>query len=90
MERFNLQKEEFIQEDEIDLRELVLTIWSKKVFIISFTLIVTLGAILYVSFKNPIPIYSGNIMIEIGEVKSNNPNQVYFDNSFNLKEILKK
>jgi hypothetical protein len=30
------------------------------------------------------------MMIEIGEVKSNNPNQIYFDNAYALKNILEK
>jgi len=66
MERFNLQKEEFIQEDEIDLRELILTIWSKKVFIISFTLIVTIIAIIYAYMKTPV--YEVQSVVKIGHI----------------------
>jgi len=80
----------FVQEDEIDLRELFITLWKKKFIIIIITITITLGALTYVFFKNPTPIYSGSILIEIGEVKSNNPNQIYFDNPYNLKNIIEK
>lgn len=79
-----------IHEDEIDLKELLHIILEKKLLIIIFTLITTLLSIIYVLRLNPTPIYEGNIMIEIGEVKTDNPNQVYFDNVYNLKEILEK
>gem|GEM_PF-5967117 len=39
--------QKIIQEDEIDLRELFLTIWRKKVFIVLLTFIVTVSSILY-------------------------------------------
>lgn len=79
-----------IHEDEIDLKELLHIILEKKLLIIIFTLITTLLSIIYVLRLNPTPIYEGNIMIEIGEVKTDNPNQVYFDNVYNLKEVLEK
>ncbi len=81
---------QYIQEDEIDLRELFSTIMKRKKFVVLFTLAITLLASIYAYTKNPAPIYSGNMMIEIGEVKSNNPNQTYFDNVNNLKKILEK
>ena len=84
------QNRQYIEEDEIDLKELWKTIVNRKWFIIIFTSIVTIGAIAYALTKNPVPIYSGNMMVEIGEVKSNNPNQTYFDNANNLKNIIEK
>ncbi len=81
---------QYIQEDEIDLKELFHTIMKRKKFIIIFTSIVTIASIIYIKMLNPTPIYSGNMMIEIGEVKSNNPNQTYFDNAYALKNILEK
>lgn len=79
-----------LEEDEIDLKKLFLILWNKKVFIVIFTLIVTAFAIVFVSFKNTIPLYKGSLLIEIGEIKSSNPNQIYFDNPNNLKNILEQ
>ncbi|QOY55408.1 hypothetical protein HUE87_04000 [Candidatus Sulfurimonas marisnigri] len=79
-----------IEEDEIDLRELWKIIVNRKIVIFIVTTLVTLGAIVYVYMKNPIPVYSGNVMLEIGEVKSNTTNLTYLDNPNNLKHILEK
>ena len=43
-----------IEEDEIDLRDLFRTIWNKKLFIVIFTSVVTLIAIIYAYSKTPI------------------------------------
>ncbi|MDX4059718.1 Wzz/FepE/Etk N-terminal domain-containing protein [Aliarcobacter skirrowii] len=67
-----MQENRYLQDDEIDLRELFLTLWEKKVFIILFTLVVTLASIIYVLQKNPTPIYQGSINIEIGKIQSEN------------------
>lgn len=77
-------------EDEIDLRELWRTIVSQKLFIILFTSVVTIAAGVYAYTKNPTPIYSGDMMIEIGVVKSDNIGLAYLDNVHNLKNILEK
>lgn len=42
-------QQRYIEEDEIDLRELFLTLWKKKVFIVLLTFIVTVSSILYVN-----------------------------------------
>lgn len=84
-----MQNDEQINEDEIDLRELFKTIWEKKIFILLFTSIVTIISIIYVSFKNPIPIYQGKTYIEIGQIQSQNFGANYLDSSINLSEILK-
>ncbi len=84
----NNQQTQYIEEDEIDLRELWKIIVKGKITIVVLTTVITITAIIYALFKNPTPIYSGTVMIEIGEVKSNNPNQTYFDNTFNLKNII--
>ena len=42
-----MKDREYIQEDEIDLRELFKTIWEKKLFVILFTSIVTFSAIIF-------------------------------------------
>ena len=78
-----------IQEDEIDLRELFKILWAKKIFIIFVTFLITIGSIIYVFIKNPIPIYEGKVLIEIGEIQSSNFGNIYFDTPNNLSEILK-
>lgn len=57
-----------LEEDEIDLRELFKTIWDKKVFIILFTLIITVLAGIFAYTKTPI--YEAKVLIEIGEYKT--------------------
>lgn len=84
-----MQNKELINEDEIDLRELFKTIWEKKIFILLFTAIVTFVSIIYVFFKNPIPIYQGKTYLEIGQIQSQTFGTNYLDSSINLAEILK-
>ena len=79
-----------IEEDEIDLRELFNIIWNKKLFILIFTFIVTLVSLIYVFFKNPTPIYQGNILIEIGEIQSETFGTRLLDNPQNLSTILNR
>ncbi|MCT7464928.1 Wzz/FepE/Etk N-terminal domain-containing protein [Aliarcobacter cryaerophilus] len=62
-------QEKYLQEDEIDLRELFKTIWDKKVFIIVFTFVITLIAAIYA--YNKTPIYEAKALLEIGEYKKN-------------------
>ena len=79
-----------IEEDEIDLRELLVTLIKHKTKIFLITLLVTLGALVYVIMKNPIPVYSGTLTLEIGSGSNANPSEPYFDNPENLKVILEK
>ena len=83
-----MKDREYIQEDEIDLRELFKTIWERKLFVILFTSIVTLIAIVYVLVKNPIPIYQGKAFLEIGKIQSQTFGQSLFDNPTDLAQIL--
>ena len=83
-----MKDREYIQEDEIDLRELFKTIWEKKLFVILFTSLVTLIAIIYVLVKNPIPIYQGKAFLEIGKIQSQTFGQSLFDNPTDLAQIL--
>lgn len=62
----------YIEEDEIDLRELYKILWDKKVFIVVFTFIVTVAAVIYAYMKTPI--YEGKMVVEIGIINSNNNN----------------
>ncbi len=71
---------EYIQEDEIDLRELFKTIWDKKVFIAVFTTIITLASIVFVLSKTPI--YEAKVLVEIGSYK------LYYNNSNSNSRVL--
>lgn len=85
-----MQEQKYLQEDEIDLREIFKTIWNSRMFIILFTFIVTISSIIYVYFKNPIPIYQGNVYIEIGKIHSESIGVGgMLDLSEDLAEILK-
>lgn len=64
-----MQENRYIQEDEIDLRELFKIIWDKKNFIILFTLAITVLATVYAYSKTPI--YEAKALLEIGEYKKN-------------------
>ncbi|MCG3672233.1 Wzz/FepE/Etk N-terminal domain-containing protein [Aliarcobacter butzleri] len=67
-----MQNQKYLQEDEIDLRDLFITIWSYKKFILVFTSMITFIALIYVLLKNPIPIYQGKIYLEIGKIQDKN------------------
>ena len=77
-----------VQEDEIDLRELFLTLWENKLFIAVFTAVVTLGAIVYALMHNPTPIYEGKVLVEIGEIQSENFGSSNFDHANNLSMVV--
>ena len=82
-------QETYLKEDEIDLRELFIKIWAKKIFIISFTFIVTILAAVYTLTKTPI--YEGKVLIEIGNYKldnSNNNSNILIDNANALVQKL--
>lgn len=85
-----MQNQKYLQEDEIDLRELFLIIWRKKVFIVLLTFIVTILASIYAFMKTPI--YEVKAVIEVGSFNSNsnsNSNSNYIENPLNLiKKLL--
>ncbi|WP_044418043.1 Wzz/FepE/Etk N-terminal domain-containing protein [Halarcobacter anaerophilus] len=62
-------KEELVYEDEIDLKELIITIWRKKVFILFFTVVVTILAVIYVFIKTPI--YEVKSVVRVGYIGEN-------------------
>ena len=64
-----MQENKPLEEDEIDLKELFKTIWAKKIFIIIFTLAITVLATVYAYSKTPI--YEAKALLEIGEYKKN-------------------
>lgn len=78
----------YIEEDEIDLRELFKTLWDKKLFIVVFTTLVTVLAVVYALMKTPI--YEARALLEIGNYKinNNNNNKVQLDNANQLSKKL--
>ena len=62
-----MQEKQYLEEDEIDLRELFKTIYNKRWFIFIFTMAVTLCAIIYAFSKTPI--YEVNTVVRIGYIK---------------------
>ena len=64
-----MQENKPLEEDEIDLKELFKTIWAKKIFIVIFTLVVTILSGFYAYSKTPI--YEAKALLEIGEYKKN-------------------
>ena len=79
-------QEKYLQEDEIDLRELFKTIWDKKVFIIVFTFVITLIAAIYA--YNKTPIYEAKALVEIGEYKLNSTTKNSIDDATALEKKL--
>lgn len=82
--------QKIIQEDEIDLKELFLTIWRKKVFIVLLTFIVTVSSILYINFKPYEPLYQGKLLVEIGEIFNKNNDSQLIDYPGNLVKIIEE
>ena len=81
------------EEDEIDLRELLKTILKHKKFIILFTFVITLSAVVYVYIATPV--YEAKALFEIGSYKkvnnnnnNNNNNIVLLDTPARLKALL--
>jgi capsular polysaccharide biosynthesis protein len=89
-EKVGNNQQRYIEEDEIDLRELFLTLWKKKVFIVLLTFIVTVSSILYVNFKPYEPVYQGKLLVEIGEVFNKNNDSKLIDYPGNLVKIIEE
>ncbi|WP_434242800.1 Wzz/FepE/Etk N-terminal domain-containing protein [Aliarcobacter cryaerophilus] len=70
----------------MDLKELFKTIWAKKIFIVIFTLVVTILAGFYAYSKTPI--YEAKALLEIGEYKINNTSKIFVDDASNLEKKL--
>jgi len=62
-----LQEKVYVEE-EIDLRELFKIIWNKKIFILVFTLLLTILSVVYVINKTPI--YEAKTLFKIGSYKT--------------------
>lgn len=59
-----MEQNEILIEDEIDLKKLFSVIWQKKIFVICFTLLITIVSTIYVYTKTPI--YEVKSIMEIG------------------------
>ena len=81
-----MQENKPLEEDEIDLKELFKTIWAKKIFIVIFTLVVTILAGFYAYSKTPI--YEAKALVGIGEYKINNTSKIFVDDASNLEKKL--
>ena len=79
-----MQENKPLEEDEIDLKELFKTIWAKKIFIVIFTLVVTILAGFYAYIKTPI--YEAKGLVEIGEYKINNTTKNSVDDASTLEK----
>ena len=82
-------KKEYIQEDEIDLRELFNTLYKYKLFISLFTLLITFLAILYAYMKTPIYEVKSNVQIGfIGDTLVGSSNEIVkrLNIIFNVKD----
>jgi capsular polysaccharide biosynthesis protein len=76
------QNRQYIEEDEIDLKELWKIVVKRKKFIFLFTTILTVLVIAWVLIRTPI--YEARALIEIGNYNNNN----YNNNNNNNKVIL--
>ncbi|WP_201523479.1 Wzz/FepE/Etk N-terminal domain-containing protein [Aliarcobacter butzleri] len=83
-----MQNQRYLQEDEIDLKELFKTLWKYKIFILVFTSMITFIALIYVLLKNPIPIYQGKMYLEIGQIQNKNFAPISIEKVSDLAYIL--
>ncbi len=65
-----MKSKDYIEEDEIDLRELFKLLWRRRFFILVFTLVCTILAAVYSFSKTPI--YEVKSLIQIGYVNGKN------------------
>lgn len=61
-----MNEQHLIQNDEIDLRELWATLVKRKISILLITVITTISAAIYAYTATPV--YSGEVLIEIGKI----------------------
>jgi uncharacterized protein involved in exopolysaccharide biosynthesis len=62
---WELEEKVYVKE-EIDLRDLFKTVWDRRIFILVFTFLVTLLAIVYVNIK--MPIYEAKSVVRVGYI----------------------
>lgn len=61
---------------------------EKRVFIVVFTILITLVAFLYTLIKNPNPIYEGKIYFEMGEMKGETFGSKLIENTNDLATLI--
>lgn len=83
-----MQNQRYLQDDEIDLKELFKTLWKYKIFILVFTSMITLIALIYVLLKNPVPIYQGKMYLEVGQIQNKNFAPISIEKVSDLAYIL--
>jgi uncharacterized protein involved in exopolysaccharide biosynthesis len=76
----------YIEEDEIDLKELFKTLMANKKIIAMITILVTLLAVVYALFKTPI--YEVSAIIEIGSYKDKSNDDKLIDDANKLAQEL--
>ncbi|MFX4267567.1 Wzz/FepE/Etk N-terminal domain-containing protein [Aliarcobacter butzleri] len=81
-----MQNQRYLQDDEIDLKELFKTLWKYKIFILVFTFVTTILSIIYVSLKTPT--YQVTALVELGSYKTESDQDVIIDNADNLSKKL--
>jgi len=86
----NTPEQNHYQEDEIDLRGLFNTLWSRKILIINITSTITILAAIYAFTKTPI--YEATALVEVGNYKlqnsNSNSNRKFIDSSPELSKKL--
>ncbi|QOG12098.1 Wzz/FepE/Etk N-terminal domain-containing protein [Arcobacter sp. FWKO B] len=78
------ENRQYIQEDEIDLKELFKTIWDKRIFVSIFSILVTFGAAVYALLLTPT--YEVKAVLEIGSYSQSNSNTNNINPTSNLIE----
>ena len=81
-------KEQQYLESKIELKEFCIEIWGKRIFILSLTTFFTIIALVYIIFKAPLPVYYGKVLLEIGEIHSNEFGLKIIDDPKDLSEII--
>ena len=71
-----------VSEDEIDLKELFITLWNKKIFISVFTTVITILAIYFAFSKTPV--FEVKAILEIGSIHNNNNNRTLLENTSSI------
>lgn len=77
-----------MKEVKIDLGNVFRTIYSKRLIILFFTLIISVLAIIYVYFKKNIPIYEGKVLLEVGSIYIGNSESIGVEDRKDLFYIL--
>ena len=84
----NNNPNDYLQEDEIDLKEIFKLLINSKKLIIVTTLIITLLGAIYAFQKEPLPLYKSTALIEIGNYELDEYSQMIIEPAEDLiKEL---